>query len=77
VKAVVVEWRDSVRMIDGWQPLRRYRRKAIPSQRTAGWLIADRKDYIVVALSIGDGTACEAIAIPRGAILSIREEAAR
>jgi hypothetical protein len=74
----LVTWIDSIRHVDGWQPVEHYQREAErPLEcETAGWVIHENATSIMVAQSrmTGDnGAVTEVIQIPTIAIKSRKD----
>lgn len=67
---VEVEWVD-IEDDPRWQSIDDAAARECPICHTAGWLIADRPDTVVVAPSI-NCTDCSTTTIPRGCIRAIR-----
>lgn len=72
---VLVEWVDS-QTVAGWNDLDDLKERAGDAGRlrcrTAGFLIAGDREQVTVAASVQRSQACDAITIPRRAILSVR-----
>ena len=77
MKRVEVEWTDSALVLAGWhnaEDAERALEKIWMGCRTTGYLIRDTPEYVVIALSVGDGGhVADGIAIPRFAIQKITE----
>lgn len=73
--AVTVEWVDSCGLANGpWHRASDVRALRPSRMVTRGFLVVDRKRYIVVAGSLASSghVAADVMAIPRGAILRLR-----
>lgn len=74
---VEVEWLDSVSLTYGWNSPEFYRKVARAEggmeHRTAGYLIEESDERVVIGLSTSDarGNVCQAMTIPRGAVTNI------
>lgn len=76
LELVVVEWADAATVAVGWAELDDAARSVPSLAKTAGWLLGEDEESIVVASSVvtdsEGGEKCMAVAIPRGCVARIR-----
>lgn len=71
-KRVTVYWIDSITHM-GWEPVEKYKDTKPESCETTGYLIADREDFITLALSLSDVDVNGTVVIPRQCVSRMEE----
>lgn len=76
MRAVVVQWNDSIRLANAWDPVDSIDVTATHLRHTTvGFLAKDTPDFIVVCASRmdADEVVGQCVAIPRAAVVSVRD----